>query len=330
MIQDYVAQAWTFCDRLHRDSLDFRRDDHVEILKWYKPSSTTEDYCSELALTDNFEGCVTVETDLNTFDCRGKEESLAELACRLKDPTVFPNINQVLFNFPVDDHDMPIDDYFEGASNEFFTQFNSPSRDYPKTVKTLPVYSTKFDLVQLDELTGNMTDLVNINADTVHMTKPTMIHFRLRVTTRKMAIDKPISMKMSRDQLTTNDAPWTMKEEIIDTSGVLMRNRTFGLIQVLDEYQPSTHRSNGICKPARLNVITDEIDTSQWFDPTALMLQYVCARTLVSSQKNPGLAEDITLFNLGFAYNASIVHNARARSVSQKFLTLKNAFGKIL
>ena len=65
MIQDYVAQAWTFCDRLHRDSLDFRRDDHVEILKWYKPSSTTEDYCSELALTDNFEGCVTVETDPN-------------------------------------------------------------------------------------------------------------------------------------------------------------------------------------------------------------------------------------------------------------------------
>ena len=197
-------------------------------------------------------------------------------------------------------------------------------------MKTLPVYSTKFDLVQLDELTGNMTDLVNINADTVHITNPTAIDFRLRVTTRKMAIDKPISMKMSRDQLTTNDAPWTMKEEIIDTSGVLMRNRTFGLIEVLDEYQPSTHRSNGICKPARLNVITDKIDTSQWIDPTALMLQYVCARTLVSSQKNPGLAEDITLFNLGFAYNASIVHNARARSVSQKFLTLKNAFGKIV
>ena len=329
MFQDYTSQAWTFCDRMDRNALDFRHDDHVEILKWFKPSSTTDDYCSVLALTDDFEGCVTDETDPNTFDCRGKEESLAELACRLKDPSLFPNMTHVLFNFPVDDHDTPIDDYFEGASNEFFTQFNSPSRDYPKTVKTLPVYSTKFDLVQLDDLTGNMTDRVNINADTVHITNPTAMDFRLRVTTRKMIVDKPISMKMSRDQLTTNEALWTMKEEIIDTSGVLMRNRTFGLIEVLDQYQPSTHRTNGVCKPARLNVITDEIDTSQWFDPTALMLQYVCARTLVSTQKNPRLAEDITQFNLGFAYNASIVHNARARSVSQKFLTLKNAFGKV-
>ena len=324
-----MTKAWHFCDKIDRDDLDIRIDDQV-ISKWLEPSMTTTDYCNVLAQNADYGGCV-VEGD--TMDCRGQEHRFSVAACKLLDPTVHPNVNTILFNFPVDEHDQDVEDFHEGTSNEFFKAFNSPlDSSYTKTIPKLPVYAPLFDLNTLTASTGNLTKVVDIKADTTFFSEPMTIDYRLKVNSRIAIIKHPVTMRMSRNAFIdyTNAAPWAMKEEIVNTTGgILMRSRIFGLMEILDEFQPSVHKfQESACQPAQLDIILDDIDVTSWFDPTALALQYVCARTLVSTGSNMRLAEAMTNFNLGFAHGESIADNLRAQKAVQKFLTLKDAFGK--
>ena len=325
-----VTKAWHFCDKIDQNELDIRIDDQV-ISKWLEPSMTTVEYCSVLAEKVGFGGCI---AEGDTLDCRGQEHRFAVAACKLMDPTVHPTVTRVLFNFPMDEFDQDVEDFYDGAANDFFKAFNSPANsDYTKTIQKLPVYATLFDLNTLTTKTGKLTEVVDVKADTTFFSEPMTIDYYLKVNSRITSIKHPVTMNMPRNNFVnyTNVEPWAMKEEIINTTGgILMRSRIFGLIEILDEYNPLVHQfPERTCQPAQLNIVLDALNVTSWFDPTALSLQYICARTLVSTGSNMRLAKAMTNFYLGFAHGESVVSNPRAQKAVAKFLTLKNAFGKL-
>jgi len=61
---------------------------------------------------------------------------------------------------------------------------------------------------------------------------------------------------------------------------------------------------------------------SPWMDMTALNLNYVCGRTLLTSASNQALVHQVTDFSLRLLHNSSYVGSQRIFNAAQKFKRL--------
>ena len=170
-----------------------------------------------------------------------------------------------------------------------------------------------------------MTEVVTIKADTVYLSREITISYNLNIEARVVLIDSPILMNMTRNQFLSKPhvEGWVVKEEFYNVGKVTMRRLEFGLINILHNINeiPESYENN-VCQPEISSVEETGKNVSNWFDITAINLQYIYARTVLKEYKKSRLVEDIGKFNLGFTYNSAVVRKPRVYLAAQKYIHL--------
>ncbi len=259
--------------------------------------------------------CSHTDTDegLNV-DCSGlgPEESLPGEMCFLQKAG---GCNKIKFKFPLDVQEVEVADFGIGESALFFKDFNGRSVEYSKLQKSLTLYDTKIDLATLPGLTGNRTEEVYVQADTVYMSSPMHLTYKLFINARKVSINQALSMEMDW-QAFIDDEAWTNQEKYIYIDQDLtVRYRKFGQVEVLDEAPNQGKARQGACTPGLFNLT--EVDTSRWFDFIGSNINYVCARTIYDT--NPELSASISKFQALRLQDKDLVDNLRLYMTGQKF-----------
>ena len=315
-LESYTTNAWHFCNNVEEYNLG---KDSTTFYKNFKNSENTEDYCST-KLDFPLDKCI--RSGGGTIDCTSVED-FRSTPCNIRSK----NFTNILFNFPKDKETTMVENYYEGEDNAFFRQFNAQDKtmNYTKHVKELTLYETKIDLNKISELTCNRTQLVTIKADTVWMSGPININHHLNIQARVVALDYPISMNMSKKQFVSKSLveTWALQEEYVYLGNILMNKRSFGLVTVLQNvHEIPAVKDTDVCLPQVTTAEEREVDFSNWFDRTTINLHYVCAMTIMKSNKNAKLVDDIGNYMLGFVYNASIVGDQGTFIAAQRFSRL--------
>ena len=316
-VQQYETSAWHFCERTKHD-MSIEGD--IEIYKNLQQSNSTQDYCNYVQNVDAIPLC-SMEENSTQLDCSG-QRNLGELACHLTDLS----FETIVFDFPADYKPPFVENFFEGESNGFIMDFNSisGSENHTKMMEKLTLFNTKFDLTKLANLTSNRTKEVILKADTVFITEPLTIDYRLTIHARVVALNTSIQMLMSKNNFLYNSnelEPWAFKEETVSVGKVIMRTRRFGLIDIVDHLPEDATPSvpNDYCKPVFINSTETSTNVTSWFDSTFINLNYVCARTLQSGGSNLRLATDMANFTLNFAFDSADVQDRESYMAAQKF-----------
>jgi len=323
-LERYETSAWHFCERTKHD---MSIEGNLEIFKNLQQSHSTQDYCNYVQNVDAIPLCAMTENSTQ-LDCTG-QRNLGELACHIQDL----HFGTILFDFPADYKPPFVENYFEGESNGFIMDFNSisGSENHTRMMEKLSLFNTKFDLSTLPTLTSNRTKEVILKADTVFITEPVTIDYRLTIHARVVALNTSVHMSMSKNRfLYNNDGnleSWAFKEETVSVGKVIMRTRKFGLIEIVDQLPEDASPSapNDYCKPVFINSTETSTNLTSWFDSTFINLNYVCARTVQSGGTNLRLATDMANFTLNFALNSEDVQDRETYMAAQKFKRIMQA-----
>lgn len=121
------------------------------------------------------------------------------------------------------------------------------------------------------------------------------------------------------DPTRLNREAWAAKEEFIQvTPNVTMRIREYGWLEIVDQL-PEVSRAKSDCPPRSVHITEYDGDTSDWFDATAINLQYMAARTLMTTRSNDGLIDAMASFTLGFVDNSTVVNDKHAFNAARRF-----------
>ena len=294
----------------------------VEFQKYFTNSTFTEDYCN--ANNHYQERCDSNKNGI--LDCTNID-NLNNLPCLISQ-TDFSNI---LIKFPKDRFEnFDGKFYARQESSNFLESFNYQSNkndakiNHSKFMKKLKLYGTMYDLTELKELTSEMTEVVEIMADTVYLNpnSPLEISYYIDIKARIVSINSPLIMNMSKTQFLDKKSKesWAFKEEFYKVGNLSMHRLDFGLVKIL--LASTDGIIEGACKPKVVSVEDADFDISDWFDITAINLQYVYARSLYNSGTNKKLVNSIAKFMLGFVYNSPVVRQPKLYYAAQKFLHL--------
>ena len=312
---NYTTISWHFCELAEINEFSFSG---LDVYKQFERSSLTTNYCKT---AENFH-LGTCENNGETLDCSNLM-GLGDSPCFMS----HLNFSHILFNFPADLEPSTVDNYYEGESNRFFQEFNSQngSFEHIKYINKFTLYETKFDLSLLESYTTFRTKEVTIKADTVYISKPLSIAYKLSIQARVVSLPYPITMNMTKDSFLSDETleAWAVKEEFYYVGKVLMNKRSYGLLTILQNSdQQAGFKKNSICKPNIISVEESGLDIASWYDTTLVNLNYVCARTLLNKQRNPKLVDNISTFMLGYVYNDTIVNKRETFLAGQKFKQL--------
>ena len=281
--------------------------------------SVSEEYCNHWIKQGHPAHICQVKEDGTFLDCSelSSSMSIGSVGCHiLTDET--SKIEKIAYNFPVDDVEVPVEDFGPGESEAFFSEFNG-DKDFARVQRSLKLYGTKLDLASLATLTSHETREVTIRADTVYTSTPLTISYNLKIVARVASISEPVAMVVSKDTFSADDSFKTMFEkEVQITPTLTMRHRKFGLLDILDQAVSvsDTIASSDACSPMLFNVT--DVDTSSWFDPVNANLNYVLAWTLLGSEATE-LAKTVAQFNLDYLADKSVVQDTRTFVAGQKF-----------
>ena len=264
--------------------------------------------------------CKDIHKDTKTFpnlDCTdaGKDFDIQGLGCSLQS---IEHYDSVIVNFPLESNH--VKDFGKGESSKFFREFNGPNiannTNLNKKRKSLKFYATKFDLADLVKNTDmSRTKDVMIKADTVVISEPIEINYKLKIRARIVSIDKAIKMKIPLQEFKDGHTRTSYKKKVVFSEETHLRHRQFGLVDILD-LAPRNQIDESACSP--LSVLPNQTDTSDsWFDPITVNLLYFCAAT-VQPELN-SLAMEIANFNLDFHSNKEFVGDTRTFVAAQKF-----------
>ena len=301
----------------------------IEFKKCFSNSRFTQDYCNANNIIQK--SCESNENGI--MDCTNIEK-LGNLPC-LINQTDFSNI---LIKFPKGRFENTEGNFnVRQYSSKFLESFNSQydktntKINHSKFMRKLTLYGTFYDLAQIKELTSEMTELVEIKADTVYLNPHSSfeIDYHLDIKARIVSLNSPLIMKMSKAQFLDKKSveSWAYKEEFYKNGNVTMQRIDFGLVKILKTADEAYIED--LCKPKVVNIEDADFDISDWFDVTAINLQYVYARSLFKSGTNKELVNSIAKFMLGFVYNSPVVTNPKIYYAAQKFLHLLELNGKI-
>jgi len=324
--QPYLANAWHFCRRLDAINHDLLIEGDLEVGKVLMHSSTTDDYCVWRQMIGEFNPSVCEKCTIDeksTCTCEGSD--MEALACELQDT----EFNDIIFEFPASP--VEVAEFGEAETNEFFDQFNyqpdeHDSLDYSKVMTTQRLYGTKLDLSKILKYTSSKTEEIFIYADTVYMSQPVTqpIDFDIMIRSRITSLNHPIPMKYTREEFfegfSSNDDDkverWADKEDNVRMSpDLVVRVRNFGRIEIIDAL-PESYAKDPIhqCTPGHVNITEYKGDVSTWFDATSINLNYIGARTLLTTNSNDQqrqLLADMTNFQLNYVYDANVVGDGK-------------------
>jgi hypothetical protein len=226
-----------------------------------------------------------------------------------------------LINFPIDQVGVQVEDFGQGESANFFKAFNGEDKEFSKLRKSLTLFGTIFDLATLPSLTSsNVTKEVTIKADTVYISGPVHLNYYLKIRARVVSIAFPITMSLTNDQFSQANFRTRFEKHVrVNPSGLVMRHRKAGLLDILDQVPDESAHQASICTPALYNATEAHIDTSDWFDPVVTNLGYVCARTVLPTYSNTKLAVQMANFNLDYHNNKEVVGDTKTFVTAQKF-----------
>ena len=151
---------------------------------------------------------------------------------------------------------------------------------------------------------------------------------------RVVSLDHAITMNISRDIFFNQEGveSWAEKEEFYTVGNILMNRKSYGLVTILkNAAELPVPDKKSVCQPKLISVEDSGIDIQDWFDTTLTNLNYVCARTVLNTQQNAPLVNDISTFMLGFVYNDTIVKNQETFLAVQKYKRILelNQLGKV-
>ena len=326
-LKSYTTEEWYFCSIAQTQELFSGTD--IVVYKDLKKSKNTADYCASVSSTNIDSPCQMVD---NVFDCSAVLD-FKDAACFIPEK----NFTNILFTYPADPTPAPVQDFHEGATNEFFQNFNTQNGSIAhfKFVDEFTLYFSKFDLSQLPLYTSERTTQVTVKADTIYLTSPITVNYKLNLMGRIVSLSEPITMNMSRTaflDMEERDA-WAQKEELYTVGRVVMDRKQFGLVTVLRDslLKPITWEASegnpSFCKPKDINVTETGTYIEDWYDSTTVNLLYVCAKTLIDTNRNrnddtTALVKDISSFMLDFVYNKTMVNNQQTFLAAQKFKRL--------
>ena len=311
-LEKYTTNSWHFCTNAEQFSL-FKSG--PTIFKEFTKSPLTDEFC-EAHKNFELESCDLKDTIL---DC-STTDNLKDIPCYLSNK----NFERILFNFKEDPNPREVANFYEGESNRFFQEFNSQNKsmEHLKYMNEFTLYETKFDISKLNTYTSTRTQKVIIKADTVYMSAPVTINYKLELHARVVSLQHPIQMSMTKDEFlqSVDLESWAAKEEYFTVGKVLMNRKQQGLVTIVRNIEKIILQSTqSICHPNVINVEESGYDIQHWYDVTSINLNYVCARTVLNSRKNAPLVQDISTYMLGFVYNDTIVKNREAFIAAQKY-----------
>ena len=246
----------------------------------------------------------------NDFDVQG-------LLCHLNND--LDQFDTIKLKVPKDVAFQQVDNFGKGESSKFFQTFNGVDAEFNRKRPNLTFYGTKFDLAVLPYHTDpRVTEEVTIKADTVVLTKNFSISYKLNIVARVVSIDQDITMTIP---LTSDQAGTHFESQFIFTNNTLMRQRSYGLINIIDSIGKHSPVTKTCLPKVSLSNETDLI-TSQWFDPVLVNLMYVSASTL--QPENNDLASKIANFTLDYHQSKEVVGDVKTFVTAQKFTKIKD------
>ena len=105
---------------------------------------------------------------------------------------------------------------------------------------------------------------MTIKADTIHISQPISIHYKLRLLARVVAITQPITMNITSADLfgSAGIEPWTYSEKLVYLDdGLTVRERKFGLVEILEE-DIARSLDKISCEPAVLPASVEKVPGS--------------------------------------------------------------------
>ena len=282
-----------------------------------------EAYCSrqQIQNTQVTTECIENDTflDCSSNDLLDYQTLSCQLAVKNDDRfksilVAFPkDVNSMVQDIPLSHHEAF--DFFKNlASNETMNQNR----------RVLNVTTIKFDLADLPKNTmDGRTERVVIRADTVVISKPVIISYRLEIVARLVVIDHSLTMhipitKFKRQKYVTKF------EKHFKFKDTLIRQRKFGLIEIVDE-APKFFDDSKNCQPVQVVAMANNTD-AKWFDETLASFVYLYATTIFESE-NSGrqLAVEMAKFYTNFYNDKSIVKSDRAFSAANRLSRLQLA-----
>ena len=313
------CSSWTLCHAFEHGGGEF--GENITIFQELVDDEVMgQKYCDQWSLHNqfNFDQCIT--TSDNILDCTTNEDEfdVQGLGCQLNHHKA-ENITDVLINFPQDILDPLVRDFGKGESETFFKDFNGATSEFNRKRKTLKFYGTKFDLAVLEQNTNaSLTEEVTIMADTVYMSRPISISYKLRIRARIVSIDKQLVMKIPAGQFHSQANLRTHYEQtVLFSKETIVRYRQYGLVSIVDTaslfiddfYHPVCHHKQ---------VLPRDVDTTDsWFDETLVNLLFVCASTVQS--ENNDLALEIAKFYMDYYNDRDAVGDKATFVAAQKF-----------
>ena len=313
-IQNITTQSWTLCHEVEHGR------GSVEGVKVFQDFSKTDTYGDEYCTnwikyhSENFGEC---EDKNGILDCSGKGNDFdyQGLGCHLKDTEQYEFVR---INFPKDEIPSKVENFGKGESADFFKDFNGAKDEYNSHRRSLTLYGTKFDLSTLQQSTNSsITQNVTIKADTVYMSQPLSINYKLIIRARVVSIDHALTMEMPADMFKENEMRINYDQHVLFNNQTRVRHRQFGLVDIVDVAPESAPQT---CYPSTKEA-ADADTKDAWFDSVTVNLMYVCASAV--QPENNNLALGIAGFNLDYHSDRKVVGDARVFVSAQRFQKIK-------
>ena len=284
-----------------------------------KGSLLGEKYCDFISTNQGYNPLSTcqLQYDTNHLDC-SEVKDVGTLGCFLKYNN--QTFERIILQFPNDETLTEVPDFGECESSRFFYDYDNKNAEFNKRRKSLSFFATKFDLSDLSLHTSDVTETVVVRADTVYMTKPLTVSYKLKVIARVVSLSKPFSMTFKTNEFDFEKMATKLEKHIsFNNEALIMRHRNYGLVEVVDAVPPSRIKEsfNGHCLPLQVN--SHSVSIQDWYDFRSLNLMYVCTRTLVKKDHNLKLAMEIANYNLNLHSNSTDIGNRRIYLYARKF-----------
>ena len=207
--------------------------------------------------------------------------------------------SKIMLVFPKDDTLSQLDNLGLCETAPLFTDLKEVNKKFNAMRKHVVIHKLKFNLNDLLQYTNNITETVTVYADTVYMTEPMNITYKLNIRTRVASISHPISMFFNRTEKELPKMDGIEVKYINFSSGFLMmRQRTFGLVDIIDKHDIVPTSSK--CQPLVVESSNKNIDVGEWFDTTIVNMMNVCGHALLGQNSEYLLARKMIDFILAF------------------------------
>ena len=308
-IKKLVTNSWSFCHRITSKLLVVKG---VRVESENSPNTDQQEFC-QIHTGKGLEllkQCQPIN-DNSTVDCSKHQTHNFEVAllgcCKIL-PKLYPTI---ILSFPQDNerkHES-IEDFSTCEKSPMVKEITQVLTTMNKLMTDVELYAIALDLSTLNDKLVDPKRIKNVTiwADSVYTSKTININYHLTIRARVVKIDHDIKMSVPSQDF-KDDATYRVPYErhIRFTNGLLMRQRKFGTIDILDVLPKKRKGTSNLCRP-RLFASNEIKDAQNWFDKTHTNLLFTCAMDMKDT--NPKVAQTMARSILDLYSDKSLVND---------------------